>query len=73
MVTSSEVAYAGVSAAINGPYFISKMAVEAYASVLRQELSVLPAALRTSLTVLTPGAVATPLLAQQQPVFFPTL
>lgn len=49
----SEISYAGLSAAFNGPYAMTKFAVEAYSTSLRQELSLLP--LETHVVVINPG------------------
>jgi NAD(P)-dependent dehydrogenase (short-subunit alcohol dehydrogenase family) len=64
VVTGSELSLAGVSNAFNGPYSMSKFAIEAYAAALRQELSLLPGR-AVAVTVLNPGAVDTPLVSNQ--------
>ena len=63
-VVASEISYAGVSAAMNAPYSMSKFALEAYAVALRQELSVLEDG-PVSVIVLNPGAMRTPMLEAQ--------
>jgi 3-oxoacyl-[acyl-carrier protein] reductase len=53
----SEVSWAGVSAAFNAPYGITKMAVEMYTTGLRQELNFLKPSVHV--TILNPGAFIT--------------
>jgi len=60
---ASEVSAARLSAAMNGPYSMSKFALEAYSTALRQELSLLDDPV--SVVVLNPGPVVTPLLTGQ--------
>jgi NAD(P)-dependent dehydrogenase (short-subunit alcohol dehydrogenase family) len=54
---SSEIAYCGLSAAFNAPYAMSKAAVWAYSTALRQELSALERPIKV--LTLVPGAFAT--------------
>jgi NAD(P)-dependent dehydrogenase (short-subunit alcohol dehydrogenase family) len=61
VLLSSEVALAaGAATAFTGPYAASKMALEALATSLRQELSMLDPPL--PLVVVNPGATSTPML-----------
>lgn len=50
----SEVSYAGVSSAFNGIYSITKFAIEAYSTALRQEFNMLENSVMV--TILCPGA-----------------
>jgi len=61
---ASEVSLARLSAAFNGPYSMSKFAVEAYSTALRQELALLDKPVRV--VTMNPGAMVTPLLKEQQ-------
>lgn len=63
-IVASEVSYAMLSTAMNAPYSMSKFALEAYATGLRQELSVLRDG-PVKVIVVNPGAHATPLLLDQ--------
>ena len=60
VLLSSEVALAGAATAFTGPYAASKMALEALATSLRQELSMLDPPL--PVVVMNPGATSTPML-----------
>lgn len=62
---ASEVSLAWLSAGFNGPYSMSKFAVEAYSAALRQELALLNPPVRV--VVLNPGAMSTPMLKEQRP------
>ena len=67
VVTASEISLARVSMAFTAPYAMSKFALEAYATALRQELSMLPGpTVRPNVTILNPGPTVTPLVAAQQ-------
>lgn len=57
---SSEVALAGAATAFSGPYAASKIALEALATSLRQELSMIDPPL--PVIVVNPGATQTPML-----------
>ena len=57
---SSEVALVGAATAFSGPYAASKIALEALATSLRQELSMLDPPL--PIVVVNPGATQTPML-----------
>jgi NAD(P)-dependent dehydrogenase (short-subunit alcohol dehydrogenase family) len=58
---SSEVALSWLSAGFNAPYSMSKFAIEAYSTALRQELGLLG----MPVVVVNPGAMRTPLLTDQ--------
>ena len=63
-IVASEVSYAMLSTAMNAPYCMSKFALEAYATGLRQELGVLQDG-PVKVILVNPGAHATPLLLNQ--------
>eukprot|EP00927_Polykrikos_kofoidii_P044075 TRINITY_DN38142_c0_g1_i1.p1 TRINITY_DN38142_c0_g1~~TRINITY_DN38142_c0_g1_i1.p1 ORF type:complete len:345 (+),score=37.57 TRINITY_DN38142_c0_g1_i1:54-1037(+) len=65
IAVASEVSLAWLSACFNAPYSMSKFAVEAFATALRQELSLLPHPV--AVVTLNPGAMKTAMLADQKP------
>eukprot|EP01062_Namystynia_karyoxenos_P005578 TRINITY_DN11936_c0_g1_i1.p1 TRINITY_DN11936_c0_g1~~TRINITY_DN11936_c0_g1_i1.p1 ORF type:complete len:351 (+),score=113.94 TRINITY_DN11936_c0_g1_i1:89-1141(+) len=61
-IVSSEVGHARMSAGFNAPYSMSKFAIEAMAVALKQEVS----PLGVHVGVIAPGAMVTPMTANQQ-------
>lgn len=61
---ASEVSLSWVSAAFNAPYSMSKFAIEALSTALRQEMMLLDEPV--SVVTLNPGAMLTPMCANQQ-------
>ena len=59
IVVGSEISFARLSVGLTAPYSISKFAIEAYASSLRQELAVTEAA--AHVCTVNPGPILTPL------------
>eukprot|EP00929_Paragymnodinium_shiwhaense_P103919 TRINITY_DN67781_c0_g1_i1.p1 TRINITY_DN67781_c0_g1~~TRINITY_DN67781_c0_g1_i1.p1 ORF type:complete len:365 (+),score=35.10 TRINITY_DN67781_c0_g1_i1:118-1095(+) len=64
IIVASEITVGWLSACFNAPYSMSKFAVEAYATALRQELSLLEAPVRV--VTINPGAFKTPMVLEQQ-------
>ena len=63
IIVGSEISAAWNSAAFNGPYSMSKFALEAFAAALRQEMLLLPGG--PCVVIINPGAMKTPMLLNQ--------
>merc|ERR1719356_1899025 len=60
---ASEISLSWFSAAFTGPYAMSKVALEAYSTALRQELAFLDPPVHV--VTLNPGAMRTPMVTEQ--------